>query len=284
VDKEEFERRVLDLWVTTAIPLTRANLQYHTGEPAKRVQGLLEQLTADGTLAVGAGDGGDLVFSVPGAARADHGPRTFAEKEKLDRLRADVEADFKVKQAQAAVAEAAVVQRRAAELAQKQALVVAARDKQQLARRDKQESRPAKVSKQDALELAVDVKREIDRVRGKGGLERTSGKREPAAPEKRKSYLWAGGLSFLIGPLGWLYAGSFREAIPASLIYLAVAAVLTKLPTMLVAPLMSVALPVSGLIGVIYAWQYNRHGKRQRLLDKDKDKKKLAAAPDDDDA
>jgi hypothetical protein len=279
VDKEEFERRVLDLWVTTAIPLTRANLQYHTGEPAKRVQGLLEQLTADGTLAVGAGDGGDLVFSVPGAARADHGPRTFAEKEKMDRLRADVEADFKVKQAQAAAAEAAAKQRRAAELAQKQALVVAARDKQQLAKKEKGESKPAKArpDKKDALEIAFDMKREIDQVRGK------SGKPVEAKPDKRKSYLWAGGLSFLIGPLGWLYAGSFRETIPASIIYLAVAAVLTKLPTMLVAPLMSVALPVSGLIGVLYAWQYNRHGKRQRLL-KDKDQKKLAAAADEDDA
>jgi hypothetical protein len=285
VDKEDFERRVLDLWVTTAIPLTRANLQYHTGEPAKRVQGLLEQLTAEGTLAVGTGEGGDLVFSVPGAARAEHGPRTFAEKEKFERLRADVEADFKVKQAQAAAAEAEQKKRRAAELAAKQALVVAAREKQQVARKEKTESKPAttRPGKRDALEIAIDVKREIDQVRGKGKPARAS-QRTETAPVKRKSYLWAGGLSFLVGPLGWLYAGAFRETIPAALIYLAVAAVLVKLPSMLVAPLMSLALPVSGLIGVVYAWQYNRHGKRQRLFDKDKDKKRLAAAADDHEA
>ncbi|HTM20509.1 MAG TPA: hypothetical protein VL172_08380 [Kofleriaceae bacterium] len=276
MDKEEFERRVLDLWVTTAIPLTRANLQYHTGEPAKRVQGLLEELTAEGTLSVKAGDGGDLVFAVPGAARADQGPRTFAEKERLDRLRADVDAEFKVKQAAAT----------AAALAAKQALVVAATQKQLAPAKEKQAKPPARTSARlpdtrDALVLASDVRREIDRVRAKPVDRRPAGAGEI---DKHKSYLWSGGLSFLLGPVGWLYAGALRETIPAALIYLAICAVFVKLPSILVAPLMSLALPVSGLVGVIYAWQYNRHGKRQRLFDKDKDKRKLPAgsAADDD--
>jgi hypothetical protein len=77
----------------------------------------------------------------------------------------------------------------------------------------------------------------------------------------------------LLGPLGWLYAGSLREAIPASVAYLLVAAVISKLP-FIMWPVMMVALPLSGIAGVVYALQYNKHGSRQRLWG-DKKKKEL---------
>ncbi len=80
----------------------------------------------------------------------------------------------------------------------------------------------------------------------------------------------------LLGPLGWLYAGSWREAIPASVAYLLVAAVISKLP-FIMWPVMMVALPLSGIAGVVYALQYNKHGSRQRLWG-DKDKKKALPA------
>jgi cytochrome b561 len=95
-----------------------------------------------------------------------------------------------------------------------------------------------------------------------------------------------------LGPLGWLYAGSWREAVPASAAWLVAAAIISKLGflTFLLLPVLMVALPLSGLAGVMYALSYNRAGKRQRLFGDDK-KKQLAApkrtralqAPDDDD-
>jgi hypothetical protein len=48
------------------------------------------------------------------------------------------------------------------------------------------------------------------------------------------------------------------------------------LPTLLLMPALMVALPLSGLAGVLYAVQYNRNGGRQRLFG-DKAKKQLGS-------
>ena len=42
----------------------------------------------------------------------------------------------------------------------------------------------------------------------------------------------------------------------------------------LLMPVLLVAMPLSGIAGVVYALQYNRKGGRQRLFDKSKDKPK----------
>jgi hypothetical protein len=97
--------------------------------------------------------------------------------------------------------------------------------------------------------------------------------RKELAKKGEKSWIKSGIASMLLGPLGWLYAGSMREAIPASAVYLVLAAVLSKLP-FIMWPVMMVALPLSGIAGVVYALQYNKHGKRQRLWG-DKKKKEL---------
>jgi hypothetical protein len=98
--------------------------------------------------------------------------------------------------------------------------------------------------------------------------------RAPQAGEK--SWVKAGLLSMLLGPLGWLYAGSLREAIPASAAWLAFAALASKIvPMFLLMPVMFVALPLSGIAGAMYAVQYNRKGSRQRLFDKSKQPKQL---------
>jgi hypothetical protein len=91
-----------------------------------------------------------------------------------------------------------------------------------------------------------------------------------------KSVVKSGIASMLLGPLGWLYAGSLREAVPASVAWLLAAAILSKsfIPMFLLFPVLMVALPLSGIAGAVYAMQYNRSGKRQRLFDKDKDKSK----------
>lgn len=91
-----------------------------------------------------------------------------------------------------------------------------------------------------------------------------------------KSWLISGGVSLVLGPLGWLYAGSWREAVPASLIWILLAGLFSKiLPTVLLMPVLMVAMPLSAIAGVVYALSYNRHGTRQRLWGDDKDKKQL---------
>jgi hypothetical protein len=111
-----------------------------------------------------------------------------------------------------------------------------------------------------ALELASKanrVKKELQKPREKG----------------EKSWAISGGLS-LMGPVGWLYAGSWREAVPATAVWAAVLAIASYLPAFLMWPVFMVVMPVSAIAGVVYAMQYNRTGKRQRLFGGDKDKKR----------
>jgi hypothetical protein len=98
--------------------------------------------------------------------------------------------------------------------------------------------------------------------------------RKPRKGEK--SALISGVASLALGPLGWLYAGSLREAVPAATVWLLLAGLASKiLPTLLLWPVLMVIMPLSGIAGVVYALQYNRHGGRQRLFDKEKEKKQL---------
>lgn len=96
------------------------------------------------------------------------------------------------------------------------------------------------------------------------------------APKKgEKSWIKSGVASLALGPVGWLYAGSLREAVPATAGWLALAALASKfLPVFLLMPVLMVVLPLSAIAGVVYALQYNRSGSRQRLFDRDKDKQK----------
>jgi hypothetical protein len=82
-----------------------------------------------------------------------------------------------------------------------------------------------------------------------------------------KSILASGLLSFFFGPLGWLYAGSFREAVPGALAYLLVCAIV---PRFLLVYLLGAFNGISALAGVLYAWSYNRSGRREALILKDR--------------
>jgi hypothetical protein len=127
------------------------------------------------------------------------------------------------------------------------------------------------------------VEAEDDDVSGVGGALELAGKANRVKQELQKtpakgdkSWVKSGLASLLLGPLGWLYAGSWREAIPASAGWVLLAGIASKIiPMFLLMPVMMVVLPLSGIAGVVYALQYNRHGGRQRLFDKDKDKKQL---------
>jgi len=111
-------------------------------------------------------------------------------------------------------------------------------------------------------------------VLAKGAKLASQAKAELGRPREKgeKSWIASSLLSLVFGPVGWLYAGSFRESIPAAFIYVLLAAVLSKLPMFLVWPVMMVALPLSAIGGLVYAIQFNRNGKRTRIFDKEKKK------------
>jgi hypothetical protein len=216
VNREQFESRVLDLWMTTRIPLTRAHVQYHTGLPRKQLNKWLDEMVGEGVLECDVDDDGEMLWNVPGAARPIDGPRTFAELEKVGRIREE------------------------------------ARKKLREGR-----SRSRARVEEDAIGIGLALAR-----RGPSSV-------EPSDSEHRKSLLLSAGLSFF-GPLGWLYAGSLKEAIPAAAIALLVASIV---PTFLLMPVLWLVMPLSALTGLVYAWQYNRHGHRTPIfLDDKKDK------------
>lgn len=207
---------------------------------------------------------------------------TSAELERLMALETEVKADFDAKEATARAAEAeakkeraraeALAARKAALAAKKAAKAdaLAVRDDDSLEETDEpglfdRLRGKARAAEQvsDAMDIAVSAKRELEKPREKG----------------EKSLLLSGALSMVLGPFGWLYAGAWREAIPAAAAYLLFGAVATKVPLMmmLVWPVLMVALPISGIAGLVYAWQHNRNGHRTKLFgdDDDDEPKKL---------
>jgi len=90
VTRDDFEHRILSLWMTTRMPLTRANLQFVTGVPRAKLEKWLDQLVADGVVDVDADDDGELVWGVRGAARAQKGPEKPEDVKKLADLKAEV--------------------------------------------------------------------------------------------------------------------------------------------------------------------------------------------------
>ena len=113
-----------------------------------------------------------------------------------------------------------------------------------------------------ALELASKanrVKQELQRKPKKG----------------EKSWIKSGVASLALGPAGWLYAGSLREAVPATVGWVALGLLAAKiLPVFLMLPVLMVVAPLSAIAGIVYALQFNRSGSRQRLFDRDKTKDK----------
>jgi hypothetical protein len=88
--KDDFEARLLALWINTRIPLTRANVVYCTKAPRKKAEKWLNEMTREGVLDVDSSDDGELVWTVRGADRSPNGPATIAELERRDKLAAQV--------------------------------------------------------------------------------------------------------------------------------------------------------------------------------------------------
>ena len=174
--------------------------------------------------------------------------------DKLAALEAEVKADADAQRARKEAALAKLRAQKAAEQAERDAVK---KQPQQALVPVKKKAAPTD-DLGSALELAGkanQVKQELARKPGKG----------------EKSWIKSGIASMALGPVGWLYAGSMREAVPAAAAWIALLAIASKiLPTLLIMPALMVVLPLSGIAGIVYALQYNRHGGRQRLFGDEK--------------
>lgn len=184
------------------------------------------------------------------------------ERAVLDRLaalEAEVKADADAQRARKEAAMAKVREQRAQQLAEKNAL----RDRQAqlVSTKRKAEPPPARADDDDDIGGALVLAKKANNVRAE------------LAKKGAKSWAKSGIASMALGPIGWLYAGSFREAIPASAVWLVIAFICSKIiPTFLLFPVLMVALPLSGIAGVMYALGYNKTGHRVRLFDKGENK------------
>jgi hypothetical protein len=249
VKKDEFESELLDLWVTTAIPLTMDNLGQHTGAPPRAMRAWLEQLMLDGVVEMGSDDHGELLFTVTGAKRALDGPRTLDERSRLETLKREVSAEYARKQARRkaeAAASAATDQTDIDSALEDLSDTPGAHDNAAATRTALQKMR-SRYNATTAMSIVESTRKELKSGRDEGD----------------KSLLLSSALSFFFGPLGWLYAGSFREAIPASAAFLLL---VYLLPWFLIYPVLGLAMPISGIAGLVYAWQHNRNGERDPLF------------------
>ncbi len=89
--RSDFEQRVLDLWISTRVPLTRVNLQVLTRVPRAKLEPWLDELVREGILEVDSDDAGEMLWVVPGAERSKTGLQSVAEVKKLNELRGSVD-------------------------------------------------------------------------------------------------------------------------------------------------------------------------------------------------
>jgi hypothetical protein len=195
----DFEAQVMELWTTTRVPLSRANLIAATKTPRAKLESWLEDMVKAGLLELDSDDDGEIVWKVRGAKRPSSGAETLGDVQKRKSLSHEV----------------------------------------------------------DALKSGASLALRAAGVT-KGTLE---------IPQGKKSILASGALSFFFGPIGWLYAAPLKEAIPVIIVYVLISSIL---PHFLLVYLLGIVNMASALAGVVYAWSYNREGRRMTLLLKDK--------------
>lgn len=185
-----------------------------------------------------------------------------AVRERLAALEAEVQADAAADRARKEAALVKVREARAAQQAESDEL--RRRQASLVTRKKPRDDEDGPDGLAGAIELA-----------GKANKVKAELTRKPKKGEK--SWIASGLASMAFGPVGWLYAGSLREAVPASAAYLVLGAIAWKLFAIfpfLIMPVLMIALPLSGIAGVVYALQYNRHGGRQRLFGDEKKQQK----------
>lgn len=218
VKPKDFEQAVLDLAMTTRVPLSRANILFYTGAASKQADKWLDAMMADGLLDIDSDDEGELIYVLKGASRPLTGPTALVRCPSCGRATGAGTRCPRCNQAA-----------------------------------------PAPMDKLRTLREELDQAR-----RASTALTALhKGSQMLSSPQQGdKSLIAAGALGLLTGPFGWLYAAPLREAVPAILVFLILCKVL---PTVLFMVLP--VLPASALIGALYAWKYNRTGRRSGLLD-----------------
>jgi hypothetical protein len=92
-DAAAFERRVVDLWARTRLPLTRANLMATTGAPRAKLDGWLDAMVKDGLLELDSDDEGELLWTVRGAKRAPTGLASLDQVLRMNALGREADAE-----------------------------------------------------------------------------------------------------------------------------------------------------------------------------------------------
>src|SRR3954471_22105993 len=90
MNQHDFEHRVIELWMTTRVPLTRANLLFFTKAPRKKLDAWLEAMVGEGVLDVDSDDEGEMIWTLRGAARPARGAERVEEIVKMDALSREV--------------------------------------------------------------------------------------------------------------------------------------------------------------------------------------------------
>jgi hypothetical protein len=91
LNQDGFQKRVLELWARTRVPLTRIAIVTLTGVPVRKVQTWLDAMVQDELLEVDSDDAGELVWRVPGVSRPPVAPRTVDEVLRLESLGREVQ-------------------------------------------------------------------------------------------------------------------------------------------------------------------------------------------------
>ncbi len=250
---KEFEQALLELAMTTRAPLSRANISFYTGVPAKQAEKWLDELLAEAIVEIDTDDEGEIVYNVTGAKRPENGATALARCPACQRVtgagsRCGHCGELLDNRLRALKAE----------VDRERALTTTSPSRRSPpASGDRRGGRgrsggSAGRGGSSPLDLAR-VLSDIERFR------RDIGK--PAVADE-KNVVVAGVLG-LFGPLGWFYAGPHREAAIGLVVFLLAAKLL---PTLLFAPLLTLLLPLSAFLSVLYAWQYNRSGERTSLF------------------
>lgn len=254
MDRDEFETKVLELWAKSRIPLTEENLQYFAGVSRKKLTSWIDALLESGVLDIKIDDADELTYTVPGRPRSADGPRTCEDYEKKRALIEEAKRRILAKRAGRPMPESTEDVQEGESKRKSQATEEdddTDEDGPSLAGLVGKAALMAGSTALVTLDKPLAV---LDKPRGKG----------------EKSLLASAGLS-LLGPVGWLYAGSFREAVPATLAF---ATGYYILPSFLLAPFMMAGALASSAVGLAYAWQYNRKKGRTPLFLKGKGDKK----------
>lgn len=137
----------------------------------------------------------------------------------------------------------------------------------------KRSRRSAQEDEQEPRGKIGSLKADLDRVASGAALAlEVAGLKTPTRALGKKRLLVSGGLSFLFGPFGFLYAAPLKEAIPAIVVYVAAFWLLSLvLPSLLLVWPLAIVNVATAAAGALYAWGFNSAGKRVPMILKEPD-------------